>query len=142
MWRTYYSRRMLALFAVIGTLHLSGAVPVEGGDYLIVPFSVPPGTVEFTVARDDGSASQILDWGVWSPAGFRGGGGGLTDPAVIGVAASSRGYLPGPIALGEWQVVIGKAKLDGTPGAYAIDLEFRDAATLVPEPRQAWSPVT
>lgn len=133
---------MLALAAVISTLRLTGAVPVEGGDYLLVPFTVPAGTVELTVAHDDGSASQILDWGVWSPDGFRGWGGGLTEPAVIGVAESSRGYRAGPIAPGAWWVVIGKAKLQGEPGQYVIDLEFRDAAELPVRPRAPWAAVT
>ena len=86
---------MFALCAVISTLHLTGAVPVEGGDYLLVPFTVPAGTVELELAHADGSDSQILDWGIWSPEGFRGWGGGLTDAAVVGVAESSRGYLRG-----------------------------------------------
>ena len=132
---------MLALAAVISTLHLTGEVPIAGGDYLAVPFEVPAGTVEFTVAHDDGSDFQILDWGVWGPAGFRGWGGGLTDPAVIGVAASSRGYLTGPVAAGTWTVVIGKAKLGPDPGHYTIDVEFRDAATLPSEPPVTWQPV-
>ncbi|MBK9034799.1 MAG: CehA/McbA family metallohydrolase [Myxococcales bacterium] len=132
---------MLALAAVISTLHLTGAVPLDGGAYHLVTFDVPAGTVEFTVAHDDGSDYQILDWGVWSPAGFRGWGGGLTDPAVIGVAGSSRGYLAGPIAAGAWTVVIGKAKLGPDPGQYTLDLEFRDAATVAPEPAAPWTPV-
>jgi hypothetical protein len=41
---------MLALTAVISTLHLTGAVPVADGDYLVVPFDVPAGTVEFALA--------------------------------------------------------------------------------------------
>nr|MBP6848643.1 hypothetical protein [Kofleriaceae bacterium] len=132
---------MLALTAVISTLHLTGAVPQAGGDYLLVPFDVPAGTVEFALAHDDGSDFQILDWGLWGPDGFRGWGGGLTEPMVIGVAGSSRGYLAGPIAPGTWQLVIGKAKLGPDPGQYTVDLEFRDAATLTPEPAAAWTPV-
>ena len=132
---------MLALVAVITTVQLTGAVPQAGGNYLIVPFTVPAGTVEFTLAHDDGSDFQILDWGVWSPEGFRGWGGGLTDPLVIGVAASSRGYLPGPITPGEWSLVIGKAKLGPDPGQYTVELEFRDAATITPEPARPWTPV-
>ena len=133
---------MLALLGVITTVHLAGAVPRAGGDYLVVPFTVPVGTVEFSVEHDDGSDVQVLDWGVWSPAGFRGWGGGLTDPAVVGVEASSRGYLPGPIAAGQWQVVVGKAQLGVGDGAYTIDLEFRDAATITSEPHQPWTAVT
>ncbi len=133
---------MLVLSAVIATLRLTGIVPVEGGDYLQVPFTVPAGTVELSVAHDDGSASQILDWGVWAPEGFRGWGGGLTDAAVIGVAESSRGYRAGPVTAGAWAVVIGKAKLQGEPGQYTIDLEFRDVATLPVGPRAPWTAVT
>lgn len=58
---------MLALTAVISTLHLTGAVPVADGDYLVVPFDVPAGTVEFALAHDDGSDFQILDWGCGGP---------------------------------------------------------------------------
>lgn len=132
---------MLPLLAVVATLHLTGDVPVAGGDYLLVPFEVPAGTVELEVAHDDGSDRQILDWGVWSPDGYRGWGGGLTDAAVIGVAESSRGYLAGPIAPGTWNVVIGKAQLGGVAGHYTIDVELRDAATLTPGPRAPWTPV-
>ena len=132
---------MLTLAAVLTTLHLTGDVPVEGGDYQLVPFDVPAGTVELTVAHDDGSAAQILDWGVWAPDGCRGWGGGLGDAAVIGVAESSRGYTAGAIMPGTWYVVIGKAQLGGVPGHYTIDVEARDAATLAPGPRAAWTPV-
>lgn len=133
---------MLVLAAVISSVRLTGAVPVDGGDYLLVPFQVPAGTVEMTVGHDDGSASQILDWGVWSPDGFRGWGGGLTDAAIIGVAESSRGYVNGAITPGAWTLVIGKAKLGGQPGQYAVNLVFRDAATIPVGPRADWTDVT
>jgi hypothetical protein len=126
---------------VISTLHLEGPVTADGGDYLVVPFDVPAGTVEFEVVHSDGSDAAILDWGIWSPDGFRGWGGGLTDPAVIGVDESSRGYLEGPIAPGEWSLVIGKAKLAGETPTYVADLTFRDAATLTPLPRAEYEPV-
>ena len=132
---------MLGVLAVTAVLHLTGDVPVAGGDYLLVPFEVPAGTVEIEVAHDDGSPTQILDWGVWDPQGFRGWGGGLTDPATIGAAESSRGYLSGPITAGIWYVVVGKAQLGGVPGRYTIDVSLRDAATLVPGPRAPWTAV-
>jgi hypothetical protein len=127
--------------AILSTIRLEGAVPAEGGDYLVVPFEVPAGTVELEIAHDDGSDAVILDWGVWSPEGFRGWGGGLTDPAVIGEAESSRGYLPGPITPGTWTLVIGKARLAGGPARYVADVTFRDAATLAPVPRAPFAPV-
>jgi hypothetical protein len=131
----------ILIAAVISTLHLEGPVTADGGDYLLVPFEVPAGTVEIEIAHSDGSDPVILDWGVWSPDGFRGWGGGLTDPAVIGVDESSRGYLEGPITPGTWTFVIGKAKLAGGDAMYVADFTFRDAPTLTPLPRAPFDPV-
>jgi hypothetical protein len=127
--------------AVISTLHLAGPVTSDGGDYVVLAFEVPVGTVEIQIDHGDLSDADILDWGVWSPEGFRGWAGGLTDPAVIGVDQSSRSYLPGPITPGTWQLVIGKAKLRTGAGQYVADLTFRDDATLVTEPRADFDPV-
>src|SRR5262245_35911079 len=107
---------VLPLAGVLSTQTLEGDVAASGGAYAEVEFAVPPGTREIRVSHDDGSEADILDWGVWSPTGFRGWGGGLTEDAVIGVEQSSRGYLPGAIAAGTWRVVIGKAKLDANGG--------------------------
>jgi len=127
--------------AVISTLHFEGGVTSAGGDYERIEFAVPVGTVEMSITHDDGSASVILDWGVWSPEGFRGWAGGLTDDAVIGVDESSRSYLSGPITPGAWTLVIGKAKLSADAGSYVVDIEFRDAAILTPPPRADHDPV-
>src|SRR5690242_11311031 len=116
---------MLALLAVIGTMHFEADVHAGDGDYDLVTFDVPAGTQEIQVDHTDGSDTDILDWGVWSPEGFRGWGGGLTDPAIIGVEASSRGYLPGAITPGTWTVVVGEAKLPTGTGHYVIDVTFR-----------------
>jgi len=133
---------VLPILAVLTTAHLEADVVEAGGDYVVVPFDVPAGTVEIQLAHDDGSTSVILDWGVWSPDGYRGWGGGLTDDAVIGVDESSRGYLEGPITPGTWQLVIGKAKLAAGTGHYVVDVTCRDDATLTVLPRAAWQPVT
>jgi len=127
--------------AVLSTVHLEADVPAAGGDYVDVPFTVPGGTVEIQITHSDGSDYDILDWGVWSPDGFRGWAGGLTDDAIIGVAQSSRSYLRGPITPGMWTVSIGKAKLDADGGHYSIDIECRDNATLPVQPSAAYSPV-
>lgn len=132
---------MLPLLAVLSQMHYEGDVPIAGGDYAEVAIAVPTGTVEIQVAHDDGSDYDILDWGVWSPEGFRGWGGGLADDAIIGVTASSRGYLVGAITPGTWTVVIGKAKLDDG-GHYTLDVTCRDVATLTPVPMAAPSALT
>ncbi|MGZ3427993.1 MAG: CehA/McbA family metallohydrolase, partial [Polyangia bacterium] len=129
------------LFAsVISTLHLQGTATPGGGDYIVVPFVVPAGTVELEVAHDNLTPMTILDFGVWSPQGFRGWGGGLTDATTIGVDESSRGYLIGPITPGSsWQLVIGKANLSAGPAQYTADLTFRDAATLTTRMRAPYA---
>jgi hypothetical protein len=130
----------LLFAAILGTLHLEGDVPAAGGDYLVVPFDVPAGTVEFSVVRSVDTADTILEFGVWSAGGFRGWGGGLTEPTVIGVDDSSRGYLPGPIPAASWNLVIGKANLPAAGSHYSADLTFNDVASLTPRPRAAFAP--
>ncbi len=133
---------MLALLAVLSTMHYEADVAPTGGDYVDVPFVVPVGTVEIQISHTDGSDFVILDWGVWSPEGFRGWGGGLEDDAIIGVAQSSRSYLAGPITAGTWTVSIGKAKVDPvTGGHYSIDVICRDNATLPVLPKAPFAPV-
>jgi uncharacterized protein (TIGR03382 family) len=132
---------MLALLATITMMHYEGDVAAAGGDYVEVPFVVPAGTVEIEISHDDGSDNDILDFGVWSPEGFRGWGGGNTEDIVIGVAQSSRSYLPGAITAGTWRVVIGKAKLDANGGHYAVDVICRDNATLAVRAKSPPAPV-
>lgn len=127
--------------AVLSTVHLEGDVPLTGGDYVDVTFTVPANTVEIEIAHTDGDDYDILDWGVWAPEGFRGWGGGNTENIVIGVEQSSRSYLPGPITPGTWTVSIGKAKLDTNGGHYSLDIECRDNATLPVLAKAAFSPV-
>jgi len=131
----------LVALAVLSTMHYEGDITSDGGDYADVPFVVPDGSVECQVAHTDGSDSVILDWGVWSPEGFRGWGGGLTDDAIIGVDQSSRGYLPGPITAGTWTLSIGKALLPTGTAHYSVDVTCRDNATLPVLPKAAYTPI-
>lgn len=126
---------------VISTLPLEGDITAEGGEYALVDFEVPEGTVEFQVQHTDNSEDDILDFGIRDQDSQRGWGGGLTEPAVIGVEESSRGYVIGPIRPGTWHVDIGKAKLVNKSIHYNIEIEFRDAPTLKPRPRAAFEPV-
>ncbi|MDQ3368289.1 MAG: CehA/McbA family metallohydrolase [Myxococcota bacterium] len=131
---------LLPLAAVLSMMHYEADVPTSGGDYVDVEFEVPAGTREIQIRHTDGSDAVILDWGVWSPEGFRGWGGGNTEDAVIGIEQSSRSYLPGPITPGTWIVAIGKAKLDAAGGHYAIDVICRDDVTLAVRPKAAYAP--
>jgi hypothetical protein len=122
-------------------LMIDGALDA-GTTYVAVPFTVPAGTVELEIAHTTLDTGNILDWGVTAPEGFRGYGGGNTENAVIGVDASSRSYLTGPITAGEWNVYIGAAKVPTTPARYHIEITFRTTATLPAQTqRSPYSPV-
>ena len=116
---------------------LDGEVPEGAPDHVFVEFEVPAGTVEIEVRHDDMSAANILDWGLYDADGFRGWGGGNAEPAVVGIDAASRSYVPGPIAAGTWRVVIGKAKIIESPAIYHVEVVLRDEATLTPQPERA-----
>lgn len=130
----------IVLAAVTATLNLDGAVTDDGSDYAIIEFDVPADTVEIEIAHASAEPQNILDWGVWDPDGFRGWGGGLQDNAVIGVTEASRGYIPGPVPAGTWQLVIGKASIVTWPAAYTVTIDLKDAETLPPRERSPFTP--
>lgn len=134
------STLLLSATAGAAPIILEGEVPSTGGDFFYVPFTVPEGTVEIEVRHDDLSKDNILDFGVDDPKGWRGWGGGNEEPAVIGVEAASRSYMPGPIAAGEWKVVIGKAKIKTEPARYHVEIELRTTATLPKVTRTPYKP--
>jgi len=121
---------------------LRGEVPDGEETHFFLPFDVPEGTVEIEVRHDDLSSENILDWGLEDADGFRGWGGGNSEPAVVGIEAASRSYVPGPIAAGSWRVVVGKAKIRELPARYEVDILLRDEATLAPQTeRRPYQPV-
>ncbi len=120
------------------TLLLEGEVPADGLDHFRIPFEVPAGTKELEVRHDDLSELDILDWGLDDPDGWRGWGGGNTEPAIVGERAASRSYVPGPLPAGTWSVVVGKAKIVEPPGRYAVEVVLRQAPTLPPQDREPW----
>lgn len=134
-----------ALLASLGSLAqeaplvLEGDIPDDAGDFYALSFEVPVGTAELQVTRVIVDDSDVIDFGVWSPSGFRGWSGGNTEPAIIGAAASSRSYLPGPLEPGTWEVVLGRARVRAPPAEYRVEVVLRDAPTLLPdETRRPW----
>jgi MYXO-CTERM domain-containing protein len=125
-----------AVSAAEQVIPISGEVPSDAARHFYLPFTVPPGIVEIEVQHDDLSDENILDWGLEDPNGFRGWGGGNTEPAIVGLDAASRSYLPGPIVPGEWRIVVGKAKILVTPALYEIKVVLRDTPTLAPQPER------
>jgi hypothetical protein len=117
-----------------------GEVPSDGLDHFFLDFDVPDGTKEIEIRHDDKSAVNILDWGLYDQDGYRGWGGGTTEPIVIGETAASRAYVPGPIKPGKWRVVVGKAKVVASPALYHVEIDLRTAPTLTPVPRKPYQP--
>lgn len=116
------------------TLELVGTVEAGGLDHVFVEFEVPEGTAEIQVDHaEDDPDTDILDWGLEDPSGFRGWGGGNDEPIVVGEQAASRSYLTGPIAAGTWRLVIGKARIGEDGAGYHVTVTLRDAPTLAPQ---------
>jgi len=116
---------------------LEGEVPDGEETHFFLPFEVPDGTAEIEVRHDDLSGENILDWGLDDPNGFRGWGGGNTEPAIVGVDAASRSYVPGPLPAGIWEVVVGKAQIVETPALYAVEIVLRTEPTLPAQSERA-----
>ncbi|MFO0715158.1 MAG: CehA/McbA family metallohydrolase [Sandaracinus sp.] len=124
------------------TVLLEGEVPDDGVAYFEIPFEVPTGTAEIEIRHDDLSEANILDWGLLSPEGFRGYGGGNTEPAITGLQSASRSYLPGPVTAGTWRIYVGEAQIVERPARYRVEVILRDVAALAPEPERApYAPV-
>jgi hypothetical protein len=119
------------------TLIFDGTVMAGGLDHEFIEFDMPAGVAEIQVDHDDLAQEDILDWGLDDPNGFRGWGGGTTEPAIVGELAASRSYLAGPIVSGKWRVVIGKAQLAGGSANYHVVVTLRNAPTLPPQPERA-----
>lgn len=109
---------------------LEGDVPTSGPDHFFVPFDVPAGTKELEIAHDDLSEANILDFGLEDARGYRGWGGGTEEHTIVSERAASRAYVPGPLDVGGFRVVVGKAKVVASPAKYRIEVTFRDAPTL------------
>ncbi|MBS2029853.1 MAG: CehA/McbA family metallohydrolase [Deltaproteobacteria bacterium] len=117
------------------TLYFTGTMLATDPTYALVPFEVPAGTAEVQVSHvlnQDSNGTDILDFGLWDPNGFRGWGGGNTEDIVVGELAASRSYHPGPMTAGTWNVVIGKA-LVASAAHWTVVVTLRSQPTLPAE---------
>lgn len=125
------------------TITLDGQAPDDDSRFFDIPFEVPFGTEELQVHHQNLTSGNILDWGVAEPDGtVRGWGGGNDEDAIIGLNASSRSYLIGPMPNGKWSVIVGKAKITAKPAKYHVVITTRSLATLPAQTeRQPYVPV-
>ncbi|MBX3191617.1 MAG: PHP domain-containing protein [Labilithrix sp.] len=146
-----WCRPSFATAALLATLAFSGRagaapivregdVPPGDPDHFFIDFDVPAGIEEIEIRHDDRSDANILDWGLDDPDGYRGWGGGTSEPVIVNAQAASRAYVPGPIKPGKWRVVVGKAKVVASPAVYHVEIDLKAAATLAPVPRAPYVP--
>lgn len=79
----------------------------EEGYYRYLPVAVDHGVETLGVSLRYDRTRAVIDLGVFSPSGFRGWSGGERDHFEIGLKQATPGYLPGPLAPGEWLVTLG-----------------------------------
>ena len=119
-------------------IHIEDTVPAGPETHFFIEFEVPEGIAEIEVQHENLTPGNTLDWGLDDPNGFRGWGGGKSQPAIVGLEAALPSYVPGPIPAGTWEVVVGKARIVNTPAEYAVDIILRIEPTLEPQPRSAY----
>lgn len=104
--------------------------------YVQVPFTLPVDAESFEVRIEvqDPPGAQgpaLVDLGCEGPAGWRGWSGGARRDFVIAADDASPGYVPGPLEVGRWAVVLG---LHSLPSQRAgIRVQLRTPAATRPD---------
>jgi len=110
--------------------------------YRYLPFDVPAhaGGVHVRLSYD--RSAGVLDLGCEAPHSFRGWSGGARDEFTITRDVATPGYLPGELAAGTWNVVLGLHRIPSEGLDYEVITEvYSGAATVVqPEPQPADPP--
>lgn len=108
------------------SVHSGVFTPEDRADavYRYLPVDVPPGCPGVTIELEYDAAQGALDLGCFGPAGFRGWSGGARRHASIAPTWATPGYLPGELASGEWQVVLGlhRVPAEGLPWRVRVGL--------------------
>ncbi|MFC4811975.1 CehA/McbA family metallohydrolase [Paenibacillus sp. GCM10023250] len=105
----------------------------EERTYLEVPFAVN-GRVERIEAAyryERGGGEAVVDIGLRSPERIVGWSGGARQSFFVGTELATPGYLAGPVAEGEWAVLLGAYKIPADGTEVTIDI-------VLTEPRERW----
>ena len=108
-------------------LVLSGEIThADHQTYREIPFDVPHGTRSVLISFSyDKENRTVIDIGVRDPGGLRGWSGGNKAYLVIGESASTPSYSAGPIAPGEWKLILGIPNIrDGVTASYFATVVF------------------
>jgi hypothetical protein len=113
----------------------------ERGRYQYVPFDVPRGVTEMTIAYryDAAAGASVIDLGLIEPGPltlgatkFRGYSGGATRTVTIAPDRATPGYLAGPIPYGQWNVLLGLYKIADAGVDVDIEITVRDGMPAPP----------
>jgi hypothetical protein len=119
---------------------LSGAAaPADAKTYLDLPFDVAEGTTRVEITYDWTDPDSVLDLGLWDPDGvgaadgFRGWSGSRggrvstgQEPVFVQPDVAARGYVPGPIDAGTWNVDLGLAAIGAAGTNWSISITCSD----------------
>jgi hypothetical protein len=113
----------------------------ETGRYQYVPFEVPAGagTLRVSYQYDRANGENVVDLGVFQPGplavgttAFRGYSGGARSSFVIGPAAATPGYIPGPLPAGTWHLLLGLYRVGVAGVDVTIDVRTEALAAGAP----------
>ncbi len=88
-----------------------------------LPVDVPAGSSALKVELHYEAPGAALDLGCFGPAGFRGWSGGARRSFLITAESATPGYLPGELAPGTWQVVLGLHRIPAAGVRYELTAE-------------------
>lgn len=108
--------------------------------YQYVPFDLPAGSSAVSIELHYDTSRAVVDLGLFGPEGFRGWSGGARDHVVVSRSEATPGYLPGPLAAGTWQVILGLHRIPDDGVSVTLDVEARAtpapvATSPTPPPR-------
>ena len=108
-------------------------------DYFYLPFRLPQPAGELRVryrytgamSSDQVEGGSVVDIGLFDPrgttfpggAGFRGWSGSRRDEFMIGLTEATPGYLPGPLPVGEYHIVLGLYRIHSEGTTYTVEVE-------------------
>jgi hypothetical protein len=112
--------------------------------YQYLPVEVGTGHRALRVELAYDRSAGVLDLGCLDPTGaFRGWSGGARDTFTIAETWSTPGYLPGPLAAGQWQVMLGLHRVPPEGLPWRVTVSTSPKPGPVPEaaaPLAPWPP--
>lgn len=102
--------------------------------YRYLPFDVPADAAGLAVSLGYDRDLGVLDLGLVDPLRFRGWSGGARDTLFVTPSAATPGYLPGPLPVGTWSVMLGLHRVPPEGLAYEVTVEVGPVTPEVPLP--------